>query len=66
MPRRLKLSESSPDGDGFPGANLTTDDAELALADAPITPGDRFPVRGVRGCNACGGISREKGMRVKP
>src|SRR6478735_10618915 len=32
------------DGDGFPGADLTGDDAEGVLVDAPGDPGDGFAV----------------------
>ena len=54
VPGGVQRGGRGADGDGFPGADLTGDDAEGVLVDAPGDPGDGFAVAGGGGA-ACPG-----------
>ena len=47
VPRGVQAGEGGPDGDGLAGADLASDDAEAAFADAPVDAGDGFGVGAV-------------------
>jgi hypothetical protein len=55
-----RAAVAAPDGDGFPGADLTGDDAEGVLVHAPGDPGDRFTVAGVAVQHARGQVPAER------
>jgi hypothetical protein len=55
-----RAAVAAPDGDGFPGADLTGDDAEGVLIDAPGDPGDGFTVPGVAVQHARGQVPAER------